>query len=147
MKIHEYQAKELFSRYGIMIPEGGVAFSAEEAGTVAETLGGFPVVVKAQIHAGGRGKGGGVKLADSLAQVKEHASQILGMNLVTHQTGPQGRRVGKVLVEQGLDIAKELYLSIIPDRGSAKIVVMASEAGGMDIEEVAERSPEKVIKA
>ncbi|MFC1858479.1 ATP-grasp domain-containing protein, partial [Thermodesulfobacteriota bacterium] len=147
MKIHEYQAKELFSRYGIAIPKGGVAFSAEEAGAVAETLGGFPVVVKAQIHAGGRGKGGGVKLADSLAQAKEHASQILGMNLVTHQTGPQGQRVGRVLVEQGLDIAQELYLSVIPDRGSAKIVVMASEAGGMDIEEVAERSPEKVIKA
>ena len=147
MKIHEYQAKELFSRYGIAIPEGGVAFSAEEAVTVAEALGSFPVVIKAQIHAGGRGKGGGVKLAGSPAEVKQHASQILGMTLVTHQTGPQGRRVGKVLVEQGLDIAKEFYLSIIPDRGSAKIVVMASEAGGMDIEEVAERSPEKVIKA
>jgi succinyl-CoA synthetase beta subunit len=146
MKIHEYQAKELFKRYRIPVPAGGVAFTAAEARKVAEGLGGWPVVVKAQIHAGGRGKGGGVKLARSAAEVEEVAGQILGMTLVTHQTGPEGRRVRKVLVEQGLDIRSELYLSIIPDRATAKIVIMASEAGGMDIEEVAAESPEKIIK-
>jgi succinyl-CoA synthetase beta subunit len=146
MKIHEYQAKELFRKYGIPIPAGGVAFSAAEAVAVAEGLGGYPVVVKAQIHAGGRGKGGGVKLARSAGEVEAAAGAILGMNLVTHQTGPEGRRVGKVLVEQGLDIARELYLGIVPDRATAKIVVMASEAGGMDIEEVAARTPEKIVK-
>ena len=146
MKIHEYQAKELFQAYRIPIPAGGVAFSVEEAERVAAGLGGWPVVVKAQIHAGGRGKGGGVKLARSAAEVKTVAGQILGMTLVTHQTGPEGRVVRKVLVEQGLDIRKELYLSIIPDRSTAKIVIMASEAGGMDIEEVAAKSPEKIIK-
>jgi succinyl-CoA synthetase beta subunit len=146
MKIHEYQAKELFKKYKIPIPSGGAAFSVEEACKVAAGLGGWPVVVKAQIHAGGRGKGGGVKLARSAADVKSLAGQILGMTLVTHQTGPEGRLVRKVLVEQGLNIKKELYLSIIPDRASAKIVVMASEAGGMDIEEVAAKTPEKIIK-
>jgi succinyl-CoA synthetase beta subunit len=146
MKIHEYQAKELFKKYKIPIPSGGAAFSVDEACKVAAGLGGWPVVVKAQIHAGGRGKGGGVKLARSAADVKSLAGQILGMTLVTHQTGPDGRRVRKVLVEQGLNIKKELYLSIIPDRASAKIVVMASEAGGMDIEEVAAKTPEKIIK-
>ncbi|MGD8257005.1 MAG: ADP-forming succinate--CoA ligase subunit beta [Desulfobacterales bacterium] len=146
MKIHEYQAKELFQKYVIPIPQGGVAFSSDEAVNVAETLGGFPVVVKAQIHAGGRGKGGGVKLAQSLADVKSLAGQIIGMNLITHQTGPEGKLVKKILVEQGLNIAKELYLSIISDRATAKVVVMASEAGGMDIEEVAAKSPEKIIK-
>ena len=146
MKIHEYQAKELFKRYKIPIPSGGVAFSVEEARKVAAGLDGWPVVVKAQIHAGGRGKGGGVKLARSTDEVNAAAGQILGMTLVTHQTGPEGRRVRKVLVEQGLNIQKELYLSIIPDRASAKIVLMASEAGGMDIEEVAAKSPEKIIK-
>ena len=146
MKIHEYQAKELFQKYGITIPQGGVAFSSDEAVNVAETLGGYPVVVKAQIHAGGRGKGGGVKLAQSLADVKSLAGQIIGMNLITHQTGPEGKLVKKILVEQGLNIAKELYLSIISDRATAKVVVMASEAGGMDIEEVAAKSPEKIIK-
>ena len=146
MKIHEYQAKELFKKFGIPIPLGGAAFSVEEARKVAEGLGGWPVVVKAQIHAGGRGKGGGVKLARSAAEVNTVAGQILGMTLVTHQTGPEGRRVRKVLVEQGLNIKKELYLSIIPDRASAKIVIMASEAGGMDIEEVAAKTPEKIIK-
>ncbi len=146
MKIHEYQAKELFKKYGVPVPEGAVAATAEEAREAALSLGGFPVVVKAQIHAGGRGKGGGVKLAASADEVLEAAGRIIGMTLVTHQTGPEGRRVGKVLVEQGLDIAKELYLSIIPDRATAKIVVMASEAGGMDIEEVAEKTPEKIIK-
>ena len=146
MKIHEYQAKELFKKYQIPIPSGGAAFSVEEARKVAAGLGGWPVVVKAQIHAGGRGKGGGVKLARSADEVNAAAGQILGMTLVTHQTGPEGRRVRKVLVEQGLNIQKELYLSIIPDRVSAKIVLMASEAGGMDIEEVAAQSPEKIIK-
>jgi succinyl-CoA synthetase beta subunit len=146
MKIHEYQAKELFKKYKIPIPAGGAAFSVDEACRVAAGLGGWPVVVKAQIHAGGRGKGGGVKLAHSAAEVKTVAGQILGMTLVTHQTGPEGRLVRKVLVEQGLNIKKELYLSIIPDRATAKIVLMASEAGGMDIEEVAANAPEKIIK-
>ncbi|MBU2620938.1 MAG: ADP-forming succinate--CoA ligase subunit beta [Proteobacteria bacterium] len=146
MKIHEYQAKELFRKYGVPVPSGGVAFNPEEAGKIAAALGGFPVVVKAQIHAGGRGKGGGVKIAGSLDEAKALAKKIIGMNLVTHQTGPEGRLVKKVLVEQGLNIQKELYLGIIPDRASAKIVIMASEAGGMDIEEVAENTPEKIIK-
>ena len=146
MKIHEYQAKELFQKYKVPVPRGGVAFAADEAVTVAKTLGGYPVVVKAQIHAGGRGKGGGVKLAQSEQEVESVAGQIIGMNLVTHQTGAQGRPVKKVLVEQGLNITQELYLSIIPDRETAKIVIMASEAGGMDIEEVAAKTPEKIIK-
>jgi len=146
MKIHEYQAKELFQKYGIPIPQGGVAFSSDEAVNMAGTLGGYPVVVKAQIHAGGRGKGGGVKLAQSAADVKSMAGQIIGMNLITHQTGPEGKSVKKILVEQGLNIAKELYLSIISDRATAKVVVMASEAGGMDIEEVAAETPEQIIK-
>ena len=146
MKIHEYQAKELFKKFGVPVPVGGVAFSTSEAKGVAEKLGSFPVVVKAQIHAGGRGKGGGVKLAKSIEEVGGVSDQIIGMTLVTHQTGPEGRLVKKVLVEQGLNIAKELYLSIIPDRSTAQVVVMASEAGGMDIEEVAEKTPEKIIK-
>jgi succinyl-CoA synthetase beta subunit len=146
MKIHEYQAKELFKKYNIPIPEGGVAFSPDEAEKIAVKLGAFPVVVKAQIHAGGRGKGGGVKLANSTEEVAGFAGDIIGMNLVTHQTGPEGKTVSKVLVEQGLNIEKELYLSILPDRATAKIVIMASEAGGMDIEEVAEQTPEKIIK-
>ncbi|CAB5127647.1 Succinyl-CoA ligase [ADP-forming] beta chain (EC [Olavius algarvensis associated proteobacterium Delta 3] len=146
MKIHEYQAKELFRKYNIPVPDGGVAFTPEEAETLADTLGGYPVVVKAQIHAGGRGKGGGVKLAQSKSEVTSIAGDIIGMNLVTHQTGPEGKEVKKVLVEQGLNIAKELYLSIIPDRATANIVIMASEAGGMDIEEVAAKTPEKIIK-
>jgi len=146
MKIHEYQAKELFRKYDVPVPQGGVAFTPEEAVRLAGTLSGYPVVVKAQIHAGGRGKGGGVKLAQSEQEVESVAGQIIGMNLVTHQTGAQGRPVKKVLVEQGLNIAKELYLSIIPDRETAKIVVMVSEAGGMDIEEVAAKTPEQIIK-
>jgi len=146
MKIHEYQAKELFKKFDIPIPDGEVAFSTGEAKAAAEKLGQFPVVVKAQIHAGGRGKGGGVKLAKSIDEAKSLADEIIGMTLVTHQTGPEGRLVKKVLVEQGLDINKELYLSVIPDRETAKIVIMASEAGGMDIEEVAEKTPEKIIK-
>ena len=146
MKIHEYQAKELFNKYNIPVPAGNVAFNAQEAKSVAQQLGGFPVVVKAQIHAGGRGKGGGVKLAKSTEEVTELAKHIIGMTLVTHQTGPEGRLVKKVLIEQGLDIEKELYLSIIPDRATAKIIIMASEAGGMDIETIAEKTPEKIIK-
>jgi succinyl-CoA synthetase beta subunit len=146
MKIHEYQAKALFKSYDIPIPEGDVALNPDEAVAVAQKLGGYPVVVKAQIHAGGRGKGGGVKLAQTEAEALSLAGEIIGMNLVTHQTGPQGQPVKKVLVEQGLNIAKELYLSIIPDRATAKIVVMASEAGGMDIEEVAAATPEKIVK-
>ncbi len=146
MKIHEYQAKELFRKYKIPVPEGGVAHSKEEAFDAAKKLGSLPVVVKAQIHAGGRGKGGGVKLARSLDEVKTIANEIIGMNLVTHQTGPGGQKVKKVLVEQGLNIDKELYLSIVPDRETATIVIMASEAGGMDIEAVAEKTPEKIIR-
>jgi len=146
MKIHEYQAKELFRKYNIPVPEGSVAFTPDEAVASAEKLGGYPVVVKAQIHAGGRGKGGGVKLAKSVEEVKKTASEIIGMTLVTHQTGPEGRLVGKVLVEQMVEIKREFYLSIVPDRATAKIVIMASQAGGMDIEEVAEETPEKIIK-
>ncbi len=146
MKIHEYQAKELFAKFDVPVPRGGVAFTPEEAKKVAETLGGYPVVVKAQIHAGGRGKGGGVKLAQSLDEAGSLADAIIGMTLVTHQTGPKGQPVKKVLVEQGLNIAKELYLSILPDRATAKNIIMASEAGGMDIETVAEETPEKIIK-
>ena len=146
MKIHEYQAKKLFKIYDIPIPDGSVAFNPEEARQSTEKLGRFPVVVKAQIHAGGRGKGGGVKLAESIEAAEKIAGDIIGMNLVTHQTGPKGRIVRKVLVEQGLNIAKELYLSIIPDRATAKVVIMASDAGGMDIETVAAETPEEIIK-
>ncbi len=146
MKIHEYQAKELFKQYAIPIPEGQVAFDVDQAREAAARLGEFPVVVKAQIHAGGRGKGGGVKLAHSLDEVEQVAGQLIGMNLVTHQTGPEGRLVRKVLVEQGLQIEKELYFSIVPDRATAKVVIMASRAGGMDIEEVAAKTPEKIVK-
>ncbi len=146
MKIHEYQAKELFKKYSVPVPEGGVAFKADEAVAVANKLANYPVVVKAQIHAGGRGKGGGVKLARSADEVQSVAREIIGMKLVTPQTGADGRLVKKVLVEQGLNIEKELYLSIIPERASAQIVVMASESGGMDIEAVAAKTPEKIIK-
>jgi len=146
MKIHEYQAKELFRIHHIPVPEGYVATSPDEAASSAGKLGTFPVVVKAQIHAGGRGKGGGVKLARGLDEVRSAAEAILGRPLVTPQTGPQGKKVRKVLVEQGLDIVQELYCSIIPDRSTAKIMVIASRAGGMDIEEVAAEHPEKIIR-
>ena len=146
MKIHEYQAKELFRNFNIPVPRGRVAFNAEDALKIAAGLDGYPVVVKAQIHAGGRGKGGGVKLAKSAEDVKTLAEEMIGMTLITHQTGPEGKRVKKVLVEQGLNIVKELYLSILPDRATAKHVIMASEAGGMDIEAVAAQTPEKIIK-
>jgi succinyl-CoA synthetase beta subunit len=146
MKIHEYQAKELFRTANIPVPAGEVAFSVDEACTASENLGSYPVVIKAQIHAGGRGKGGGVKLAGSREEVKNIAAHILNMNLVTPQTGPEGKRVKKVLVEEGLNIARELYLSILPDRGTGNIAIMASQAGGMDIEEVATQSPERIVR-
>lgn len=145
MKIHEYQAKELFSKYGVSIPRGGVAFTVDEALNVARSLGKYPVVLKAQIHAGGRGKGGGVKLAHSEEEVKLYAGELIGMRLVTHQTGPEGKIVRKILVEEGLPIAQELYLGMLPDRRTGTIAIMASLAGGMDIEEVASREPEKII--
>jgi len=146
MNIHEYQAKELFKRYRIPIPDGCVAFNVDSAVSIAQELHDFPVIVKAQIHAGGRGKAGGVKLAKNLSQVKSYAREILGMTLVTHQTGPKGKTVNKILIESGVNIAKELYFSILPDRASSKIIIMASLAGGMDIEEVAEKSPDQIVK-
>ena len=146
MKIHEYQAKELFRKYNVPVPDGNVAFSKEEALAAADGLGEYPVVVKAQIHAGGRGKGGGVKLAPSRDEVGTLTDEILGMTLVTHQTGPEGKEVRKILVEAGQKIAAELYLSLLVDRETAKIVIMASQEGGMDIEAVAEKTPEKIIK-
>src|SRR5262249_35064612 len=145
MKIHEYQAKQILARYNVRIPRGEVAYTKEEARQIAERLGGT-VVVKAQIHAGGRGKGGGVKLAKSPDEAAEIAGRMLGMNLVTAQTGPEGRRVQKVLVEEGLDIRKELYLGIVIDRQTGKPVFMASASGGMDIEEVAAKSPDLILK-
>jgi succinyl-CoA synthetase beta subunit len=146
MKIHEYQAKELLEKFKVPIPKGGVATSAHEAYQIAEGLGGDRFVVKAQIHAGGRGKGGGVKIASSLSEVSSLADAILGMTLVTHQTGPEGRLVKKVLVEQGLDIKQELYLGVVVDRAQARPVIMMSAAGGMEIEEVAAKTPELIVK-
>src|SRR5690606_26779775 len=146
MKIHEYQGKEILRRYGVPVPRGIPAFSVDEAVKAAEQLGGPVWVVKAQIHAGGRGKGGGVKLARSIEEVRTLASQILGMQLVTHQTGPEGQLVRRLLIEEGADIAKELYVGVVIDRQSQKICVMASSEGGMDIEEVAAHTPEKIHK-
>jgi succinyl-CoA synthetase beta subunit len=146
MKIHEYQAKAILSRYGVTTPRGEVAFTKEEAREAAQRLKSKIVVVKAQIHAGGRGKAGGVKLARSADEAADIASQILGMNLVTVQTGPGGRIVKRVLIEEGLDIKRELYLSILVDRGTGKVVFMASAAGGMEIEEVAKNNPEAIIR-
>lgn len=146
MKIHEYQAKSLFRQYDIPVPDGQVAFTPEEAVNVANTLKSAKYVVKAQIHAGGRGKGGGVKVVDSTDGVRDAAKQILGMQLVTHQTGPEGKRVKSVLVEEGSSIARELYLSVIVDRATSRPVFMASQDGGMDIEEVAAKTPERIIK-
>ena len=145
MKIHEYQAKALLARYGVPVPRGEVASTPEEAEAVAKKLGGS-VVVKAQIHAGGRGKGGGVKVAKDAADAKAVAEKILGMTLITHQTGPEGRVVKKVLVEETLPIERELYLGIVLDRAIGKNVFMASADGGMDIEEVAYKTPERIIK-
>jgi succinyl-CoA synthetase beta subunit len=144
MKIHEYQGKEILRNYGVATPRGFPCFSVDEAVEAAQKLGGRAWVVKAQIHAGGRGKGGGVKLARSLAEVKSHAGAILGMQLKTHQTGPIGQKVRRLLIEEGADIRKELYLGMVVDRSSQRVVLMASSEGGMDIEEVAAKSPEKI---
>ncbi|HXG38854.1 MAG TPA: ADP-forming succinate--CoA ligase subunit beta [Bacteroidota bacterium] len=146
MKIHEYQGKEILKKYNVPVPKGGVAFSVEEAVNVAESIGGNVWVVKAQIHAGGRGKGGGVKLARSLDEVRQRASEILGMRLVTHQTGPEGKIVKRLLIEQGMNIAKELYVGITLDRARSQHVVMASTEGGVEIEKVAAETPEKILK-
>ncbi len=144
MNIHEYQAKRLLAGYGIPVPGGNVAYTPKEAEKVAKDLGGSVWVVKAQIHAGGRGKGGGVKLARSPREVRDLAKQMLGMQLVTHQTGPEGREVKRLYVEEGCDIARELYLGILVDRSSGMVTLMASTEGGMDIEEVAARTPDKI---
>ena len=146
MKIHEYQGKELLKKYGVVVPRGIYCQTVDDAVKAAETLGGNVWVVKAQIHAGGRGKGGGVKLARSLDEVRANASAILGMQLVTHQTGPDGQKVRRLLVEEGADIKKEYYLAVLTDRATQKIAVMASSEGGMDIEEVAHATPEKILK-
>ncbi len=146
VKIHEYQAKSVLARFGVPVPRGEVAFTPAEAVDAAKRLGGQIAVVKAQIHAGGRGKGGGVKVARSIAEVEQLAKQIIGMTLVTHQTGPEGKKVGRVLVEEGLEIERELYLSILIDRATASPVIIASAAGGMDIEEVAAKEPEKILR-
>ena len=146
MKIHEYQAKELLRAHGVPVPRGYPAFTVREAEEAAQKLGGSVWVVKAQIHAGGRGKGGGVKLARALGEVRTLAEQILGMQLVTHQTGPQGQKVRRLLVEEGADIKKEYYVAALTDRATQKVALMASSEGGMDIEEVAHKTPEKIIK-
>jgi succinyl-CoA synthetase beta subunit len=146
MKIHEYQGKELLRKYGVAVPRGIVARTIEEAYQAAKQLGTEVVVVKAQIHAGGRGKGGGVKIARSADEAREIAKQMLGMNLVTHQTGPEGRQVRVLLIEEGLPIDREFYLGIVLDRASGRPVFMGSSAGGMDIEEVAAKTPEKILK-
>jgi succinyl-CoA synthetase beta subunit len=146
VKIHEYQGKDLFRKYGIAVPRGIPAFSVDEALKAAKELGGPVWVVKAQIHAGGRGKGGGVKLARSMDDVKSLAGTILGMQLVTHQTGPGGQPVRRLLIEEGADIKKELYAAMVVDRGTQRVVLMASADGGMDIEEVAAKTPERIHK-
>jgi len=146
VKIHEYQGKELLKRYGVAVPEGRIAFTPAEAVDAARALGGELWVVKAQIHAGGRGKGGGVKLARSLDEVRALAGEILGMQLVTHQTGPEGQRVRRIYVEEGADIARELYLGVVLDRDTSRICFMASTEGGMEIESVAAQTPEKILK-
>jgi succinyl-CoA synthetase beta subunit len=146
MKIHEYQAKAILARHGVPVPSGEVAFNPEEAHDIAKRLGGGVVVVKAQIHAGGRGKGGGVKLAKSPDEAEKLAREMIGMTLVTHQTGPEGRVVARVLIEEGLQMTHELYLSIVLDRAAGKPAMMASAAGGMDIEEVAAKTPEKIVR-
>src|SRR3979409_2315007 len=146
VKIHEYQGKEILRKFGVPTPKGFACFSVEEAVQAAQKLGGSVWVVKAQIHAGGRGKGGGVKVAKSIEEVKQKAGQILGMQLVTHQTGPEGQKVRRLLVEEGADIRQELYVGMVVDRGSQRVALMASSEGGMDIEEVAEHTPEKIHK-
>ena len=146
MNIHEYQAKQLLAKYGVAVPRGGVAYTAAEAESVGKDLGGPVWVVKAQIHAGGRGKGGGVKVLKAIGDVRESAKNMLGMTLVTHQTGPGGKEVKRVYIEEGCDIARELYLSVLLDRVTARVTLMASTEGGMDIEEVAAKTPEKILK-
>ncbi|MEK9629890.1 MAG: ADP-forming succinate--CoA ligase subunit beta [Nitrospinota bacterium] len=146
MKIHEYQAKEILRKYNVAVPNGILISNKSEAAKAAKKIGTDVVVVKAQIHAGGRGKGGGVKLAKSPQEAEKHAGDIIGMTLVTPQTGPEGRLVKKVLIEEGMGIAKELYMGILVDRESSQVLIMASEAGGMEIEEVAAATPEKIIK-
>ncbi|HQY29327.1 MAG TPA: acetate--CoA ligase family protein, partial [Burkholderiaceae bacterium] len=146
MKIHEYQGKEILKKYGVAVPRGIPCFSVEEAVKSAETLGGPVWVVKAQIHAGGRGKGGGVKLARSIDEVRSLSKQILGMQLKTHQTGPEGQKVRRLLIEDGADIRKELYVGMVVDRVTQRVCLMASSEGGMDIEEVAAHTPEKIHK-
>ncbi len=143
MKIHEYQGKEILARFGVPVPRGYPAFSVREATEAAQRLGGTSWVVKAQIHAGGRGKGGGVKLARSEAEVAQLAGQILGMQLVTHQTGPHGQKVRRLLIEEGADIKKEYYLAVLTDRATQQVAMMASSEGGMDIEQVAHDTPGK----
>src|SRR4030081_220905 len=144
MNVHEYQGKEILRKYGVATPRGMPCFSVSEADAAARELGGKVWVVKAQIHAGGRGKGGGAKVAKSLDEVHEYASTILGMTLVTHQTGPEGRLVKRLLVEERADIARELYVGMVVDRATQRVTLMASSEGGMDIEEVAARTPEKI---
>jgi len=146
VKIHEYQAKEVLRKFGVPTPRGYPCFSVDEAVDAAKKLGGKVWVVKAQIHAGGRGKGGGVKLAKSLDEVRAHAGQILGMQLKTHQTGPAGQKVRRLFIEEGADIKKELYVGMVVDRSTQRVVLMASSEGGMDIEEVAAKTPEKIHK-
>jgi len=146
MKVHEYQAKQLFEQYDISIPKGGSAFNSWEAHEVAKSIGGETFVVKAQIHAGGRGKAGGVKIVQGFEEVSSAANELLGKTLVTHQTGPEGKKVNRLLVEQGLQIAQELYYSILIDRDSGQIMIMASASGGTEIETLAVESPEKIIK-
>ena len=146
MNIHEYQAKEVLRGFGVAVPKGGVAYTPDEAVKVAEELGGPVWVVKSQIHAGGRGKGGGVKLTKSIDEVRQLADEMIGMTLVTHQTGPEGKEVGRVYVEDGCDIARELYLGLLIDRVTSRVTIMASTEGGMEIEEVAAKTPEKIIK-
>ncbi len=146
MKIHEYQAKEILRKYNVPVPEGFAVFTVEEAVEAAKKLPTEIAVVKAQIHAGGRGKGGGVKVAKNIDEVKDLAGKILGMNLITHQTGPEGKIVGKLLIEQGIDIDRELYLGMVLDRSASKFVMMASTEGGVEIEKVAEETPEKILK-
>jgi succinyl-CoA synthetase beta subunit len=146
MNIHEYQAKGVLRKFGVAVPDGGVAYTADEAENVAKGLGGPVWVVKAQIHAGGRGKAGGVKVVKSLADVKSAAGAMLGMTLVTHQTGPQGKEVQRVYIEDGCDIARELYLGLLIDRATSRVTLMASTEGGMEIEEVAAKTPEKILR-
>jgi succinyl-CoA synthetase beta subunit len=146
MKIHEHQAKQILKSYGVKVPRGIPAFSTEDAVKAARTLGGSLWVVKAQIHAGGRGKGGGVKLARSIGEVEQIAGDLLGMTLVTHQTGPQGQKVRRVYIEEGIDIAREIYLAIVLDRETSRVAFIASTEGGTEIEEVAEKSPEKILR-